>query len=221
MAAVTPAYQALAANPAALVEAVNQNLMFGRMSTELRDLIVAATTAITDTSAGGLRERARGALYLAAISSENLVYSDTSVAGASAVQPPTGLAVSGLAGTTVTLSWRAPLIGPAPTGYVLEGGVRPGEVLATIPIDSTAADVHVPGAAWRVLHPPAHGVRRRRQPSVERDSALRRNAGRTDRAQFAVGLRQELVAGPQVAQHVWRRRADWASWWTSARTARA
>ncbi len=137
MTAVTPAYQALAADPAALVEAVNQNLMFGRMSTELRDLIVAATNAITDTSAGGMRERARGALYLAAISSENLVYSDTSVASASAVQPPTGLAVSGLAGTTVSLSWRAPLIGPAATGYVLEGGVRPGEVLATIPINST------------------------------------------------------------------------------------
>ncbi len=84
-----------------------------------------------------MRERARGALYLAAISSENLVYSDTSVASASAVQPPTGLAVSGLAGTTISLSWRAPLIGPAPTGYVLEGGVRPGEVLATIPINST------------------------------------------------------------------------------------
>ena len=72
--------------------------MFGRMSPELRDLIVAATAAITDTSAGGLRERARGALYLAAISSEYSVYSDTSVAGAGAVQPPTGLAVSGLGG---------------------------------------------------------------------------------------------------------------------------
>ena len=137
MATVTPAYQALAADPAALVEAVNQNLMFGRMSEELRGLIVAATAAITDTSASGLRERARGALYLAAISSEYSVYSDTSVPGASALQPPTGLAVSALAGNTISVSWRAPLIGPAPTGYILEGGVRPGEVLATIPINST------------------------------------------------------------------------------------
>ena len=95
MATVLPSYEAVAANPAALVEAVNQGLMSGRMSTELRALLVAATAAITDTSAGGLRERARGALYLAAISSEYSVYSDTSVAGAAAVQPPTGLSVSG------------------------------------------------------------------------------------------------------------------------------
>jgi uncharacterized protein (DUF1800 family) len=137
MATVMPTYQALAADPGALVDAVNQNLMFGRMSPELRDLVIAATAAITDTSESGRRERARGALYLAAISSEYSVYSDTSVAGAAAVQPPTGLAVSSLAGNTVSITWRAPLIGPSATGYVLEGGVRPGQVLATIPINST------------------------------------------------------------------------------------
>jgi len=137
MATVLPTYQAVAGDPAALVEAVNQNLMFGRMSTDLRDLIIAATAAITDTSEGGLRERARGALYLAAISSEYSVYTDTSVAGATGVQPPTGLTVSALNGTTISLTWRAPLTGPAPTSYVLEGGVRPGEVLATIPITGT------------------------------------------------------------------------------------
>jgi hypothetical protein len=112
--------------------------MFGRMSTPLRDLITAATAAITDTSESGRGERARGALYLAAISSEYSVFSDTSVAGAASVQPPTGLAVSALNGNTVTISWRAPLIGPTPTGYVLEGGVRPGEVLQSIPIGGTA-----------------------------------------------------------------------------------
>jgi hypothetical protein len=137
MTTVLPIYQAQAANPAALVETVNQNLMFGRMSTELRDLIIAATAAITDTSEGGLRERARGALYLAAVSSEYSVYSDTSVAAAPSVQPPTGLAVSAQNGSTISISWRAPLTGPAPTAYVLEGGVRPGEVLATIPIAGT------------------------------------------------------------------------------------
>jgi hypothetical protein len=137
MSGVLPAYQSVASDPAALAEAVNQNLMFGRMTSDLRGLIVAATAAITDTSEYGLRERARGALYLAAVSSEFSVYSDASVASASSVQPPTGLTVSGLDGSTVTLTWRAPLIGPAPTSYVLEGGVRPGEVLATIPIAGT------------------------------------------------------------------------------------
>jgi hypothetical protein len=133
------AYQSVAANPAALVDAVDRNLMFGRMSPALRDLIIAATAAITDTSASGLRERARGALYLAAISSEYSVYSDTSVATADAVQPPTGLAITSLSGSTVSIGWRAPLTGPAATGYVLEGGVRPGEVLATIPIAGATA----------------------------------------------------------------------------------
>ncbi|MEZ5287843.1 MAG: fibronectin type III domain-containing protein [Vicinamibacterales bacterium] len=59
------------------------------------------------------------------------------MSGAAAVQLPTGLSVSALTGSTVTVSWRAPLIGPAPTGYVLEGGAWPGEVLASIPIGST------------------------------------------------------------------------------------
>lgn len=129
---------AVAGDVAQLVELVNQRLMFGRMSNELRELIVAATSAITGTGTSELRQRALGALYLASISSEYSVYSDTSVTGAATVQPPTGLAVSSLAGNRVELTWRAPLIGPAPTGYVLEGGVRPGEVLATIPISSTA-----------------------------------------------------------------------------------
>lgn len=129
---------AVAGDAGALVELVNQRLMFGRMSQSLRELIVAATNAITGTGSGDLRQRALGALYLAAISSEYSVYSDTSVTGASTVQPPTGLAVSSLSGNTVSISWRAPLIGPPATGYVLEGGVRPGEVLATIPINSTS-----------------------------------------------------------------------------------
>ncbi len=129
---------AVAGDEATLVELVNQRLMFGRMSSELRELIVAATAAIAGTSGSDMRQRALGALYLAAISSEYSVYSDTSVTGAATVQPPTGLAVASLAGSRVEITWRAPLIGPAPTGYVLEGGVRPGEVIATIPINSTS-----------------------------------------------------------------------------------
>src|SRR5690606_9763165 len=110
-AALAP-FEAAAGNAAALVELVNQRLMFGRMSPELRELILAATNAITDTDADDLRQRAIGALYLAAISSEYSVYSDTSVSGASTVQPPTGLAASSLSGSTVSIGWRAPLIGP-------------------------------------------------------------------------------------------------------------
>jgi YVTN family beta-propeller protein len=53
-------------------------------------------------------------------------------------QPPTGLYVSSVAGNTVTLRWTPPTVGDAPTGYVLEGGVSPGEVLASFLTGSTA-----------------------------------------------------------------------------------
>ena len=49
-------------------------------------------------------------------------------------QPATGLYVAGMSGTRVTLRWTPPAIGPAPTGYVLEGGVTPGSVLGSLPL---------------------------------------------------------------------------------------
>ena len=139
------------------------------------------------------------------------MYSDTSVAGAPAVQPPTGLAVSALAGNTVSLSGEAPLIGPAPTGYVLEGGVRPGEVLA-----SHADRRHrrrsftflaPPGS---VLHPPPHHGRRppSAAPRAKSGSTWARRRGRRRRqsARPAYGSGPSVVLN--VAQHVRRRRAD-------------
>ena len=51
--------------------------------------------------------------------------------------PPTALLVSSLVGNQVTLRWNAPVGGLVPTGYVLEGGVNPGEVLASIPLGTT------------------------------------------------------------------------------------
>lgn len=47
-------------------------------------------------------------------------------------QPATALFASSVSGQQVTLRWTPPLLGPAPTGYVLEGGVSPGHVLATV-----------------------------------------------------------------------------------------
>ena len=136
MATVLPTFMAEAADPATLVEAVNQRLMFGRMSTDLRDLITAATSAITDVSEAACASGARRA-YLAAISSEIGLLrhrGDRGLDRPAAHRPdgrrprrPPRLAEAG----------AAPLIGPAPTGHVLEGGVRPGEVLATVPIAGT------------------------------------------------------------------------------------
>lgn len=53
------------------------------------------------------------------------------------VQPPTALYASSIAGNTVTLRWTAPASGAAPTNYVIEGGVSPGQVLASLPVGNT------------------------------------------------------------------------------------
>ena len=42
--------------------------------------------------------------------------------------PPVGLVTSSLVGNVVTLRWSIPSGGIAPTAFVLEGGVQPGEV---------------------------------------------------------------------------------------------
>jgi VCBS repeat-containing protein len=71
------------------------------------------------------------------------------------VQPPTALLASSVSGTTVTLRWTAPALGPAPTGYVLEGGVAPGQVGASIPTGSASpifTFVAPPGSFYVRIH---------------------------------------------------------------------
>ncbi|MGD9905657.1 MAG: Calx-beta domain-containing protein [Vicinamibacterales bacterium] len=57
--------------------------------------------------------------------------------GVTTTQPPTGLSVSAMAGNVVTFRWNAPLVGPAPTGFLFSGGTTPGGVLATIPVGTS------------------------------------------------------------------------------------
>lgn len=52
-------------------------------------------------------------------------------------QPPTDLYAASITGNTVTLRFTAPTTGPAPTGYVVTGGLAPREELAAIPTGST------------------------------------------------------------------------------------
>jgi uncharacterized protein (DUF1800 family) len=59
--------QALAGNPAQLVEEVNQRLLYGRMSTEMRTSI---TTAVNAVAATDTLKRARTVVYLVASSSQ-------------------------------------------------------------------------------------------------------------------------------------------------------
>ena len=51
---------------------------------------------------------------------------------------PEGLVAYTVVGNAVTLTWTVSPVGPRPTGFVLEGGVNPGEILASIPTGSTA-----------------------------------------------------------------------------------
>ena len=53
-------------------------------------------------------------------------------------QPPTGLVGDSIVGQLVTLRFTAPVLGPAPTGFVLKGGVLPGQELASLPTGHTA-----------------------------------------------------------------------------------
>lgn len=65
--------------------------------------------------------------------------------------PPTGLTVASVAGNLVTLRWTAP-VGSTPNGYVVEGGVTPGQVLASLPTGATETSYRftAPSGAFRV-----------------------------------------------------------------------
>ena len=62
-------FTAVAGNPTALVELVNQRLLFGRMSNELRQVLVTLASSTSDHS-----QRALGTVYLTALSSEFMVH---------------------------------------------------------------------------------------------------------------------------------------------------
>jgi hypothetical protein len=124
---------AVAANDAQLVEGVNQGLMFGTMSPELRQILGAATRALPALTATQRSQRALGALYLAAISSEYAVYSttggDATGPGPNPGAPGAPLAPNGLSGSAsganLSLTWRNPASGGA-TSLVLDvtGGLN-------------------------------------------------------------------------------------------------
>jgi hypothetical protein len=57
------------------------------------------------------------------------------VSGTATVQPPSRFRVSSIVGNVVTFRWDPPS-GLVPTNYVLEGGINPGEVLASLPTGS-------------------------------------------------------------------------------------
>ncbi|MEZ5291163.1 MAG: choice-of-anchor C family protein [Vicinamibacterales bacterium] len=70
-------------------------------------------------------------------------------------QPPTDLHVESLDGNFVTLHWAAPSAGPAPTSYIVKGGLVPGQVLATVDTGTTTpvfAFLAPPGSFFLRVH---------------------------------------------------------------------
>ncbi len=82
--------------------------------------------------------------------SGNIATASITVNNLTTVQAPTELYVSSVVGNTVTLRWNAPVLGPTPTQYVLEGGIPAAPVLASLPTGSTAPifTVAVPRGSW-------------------------------------------------------------------------
>jgi len=68
------------------------------------------------------------------------------------IQPPRLFRTSAQDGGALTFRWAPPIDGPPPTGYVIEGGVNSGQVLASLPT-ATAVPVtalHAPDGAFYV-----------------------------------------------------------------------
>ena len=77
-------------------------------------------------------------------------------------EAPRDLTVLSQSGARVTFGWSAPLTGPTPTAYVIEGSVWPGDVLASIPTSSPASTITLDaptGAFYVRVHAVAEGLR--------------------------------------------------------------
>lgn len=72
------------------------------------------------------------------------------VSNLTTAQAPTELYVSSVVGNMVTFRWNAPVLGPAPTQFVLEGGIPSAPILASLPTGSHAPifTVAVPNGSW-------------------------------------------------------------------------
>lgn len=77
-------------------------------------------------------------------------------------QPPTAFRVVSIVGNLVTFQWRPPLVGPAPTNYLIEGGTGPSSIMASLPTGSAAPTFTLavpPGSFYVRLHTLAGSAR--------------------------------------------------------------
>ena len=123
------------------------------------------------------------------------------------LNPPTDFIVTSVVGSVVTVTWRAPATGSPPTGYVLEGGVTPGGVLASLPTTGTATTYSFAaptGAFFLRMHSLAAGARSVASNEV---NALRQRAGAAFGTGQLSGTRRRPIAGAGMDEHRRRRGA--------------
>ncbi len=81
---------------------------------------------------------------------------------ANIVEPPTDLRVVSVVGSQVTMAFRPPADSLTPTGYLLEGGTTPGQVIAALPVSAaeTTFSFQAPAGAFYVrMHTLAGALR--------------------------------------------------------------
>lgn len=95
----------------------------------------------TPLAIGGLTPGVRRAVRLRAVNTAGAGVASAAVSNTPGPipEPPTDVAATTIAGLRVTLAWTPPAYGVAPTGYVVEGGVIPGAVSASIRLDAAQA----------------------------------------------------------------------------------
>jgi hypothetical protein len=108
---------------------------------------MSAPGSVIATIAAGRAHDAAGNSSLASTSVDNTV----TFTAPTTVQPATGLRVSAMSANAVTFRWTPPVLGPAPKGYLLEGGATPGSTAAAIPLTAAPlSTLTVPSGTYYV-----------------------------------------------------------------------
>lgn len=132
------------------------------------------------------------------------------VANPTTAQAPALLEVVSVSGTQVTLRWDPPVLGPAPTGYVFEGGVVAGQPIVSfeLPVDPTVYVFDAPIGSFFVrmrtragseLSPPSNEARLVVGTSVAVPSAPTNLSGLVVGSTLALSWKNTYEGGPPAS----------------------
>ena len=126
----------------------------------------------------------------------------------SPVQPPRLFRTTSVAGNTVTFRWLPPLHGPTPSDYAIDGGLTPGQVLATVPLGEPESPVRRTRRPERSTSARLLADRRCHQHAVERDPDFRQPGGCAVDALAVARHGVGVVGRFLLGEHVRRRHTD-------------